>query len=273
MKKFYTAKNDLIFKTIMLEQKELLKEIIERIINVKVDEIIILNSELPVTYVRSKKRIVDLLVKSKDKYINIELNSQADDEVYRIRNATYLFNMYTERIKKGEEYIELLKKEFIAINLSYKLKEEKIRYEYKIQDKKQKEFIKNFKIIEINMDKIKKDWYILSNKEKDAYKYLYMLDLNKEELEEYCGDDELMKKYEEKISKLNEDEKFTYFLTDEEDGENIYNSRLKLAEENGEKSSSIKIAKEMLKDNINIDKISLYTNLSVEEIKNIAYLM
>ena len=101
MKKFYTAKNDLIFKTIMLEQKELLKEIIERIINVKVDEIIILNSEFPVTYVRSKKRIVDLLVKSKDKYINIELNSQADDEVYRIRNAKYLFNMYTERIKKG----------------------------------------------------------------------------------------------------------------------------------------------------------------------------
>ena len=116
-----------------------------------------------------------------------------------------------------------------------------------------------------------------------------MLDLNKEELEEYCGDDELMKKYEEKISKLNEDEKFTYFLTDEEDGENIYNSRLKLAEEKaiqrglekgleqglekGIKSSSIKIAKEMLKDNINIDKISLYTNLSIEEIKNIAYLM
>lgn len=98
-----------------------------------------------------------------------------------------------------------------------------------------------------------------------------------------------MKKYEEKISKLNEDEKFTYFLTDEEDGENIYNSRLKLAEEKaiqrglekgleqglekGIKSSSIKIAKEMLKDNINIDKISLYTNLSIEEIKNIAYLM
>lgn len=104
-----------------------------------------------------------------------------------------------------------------------------------------------------------------------------MLDLNKEELEEYCGDDELMKKYEEKISKLNEDEKFTYFLTDEEDGENIYNSRLKLAEEKGLekgiKSSSIKIAKEMLKDNINIYKISLYTNLSIEEIKNIAYLM
>ena len=30
MKKFYTARNDLIFKTIMLEQKELLKEIIEK---------------------------------------------------------------------------------------------------------------------------------------------------------------------------------------------------------------------------------------------------
>lgn len=130
----------------------------------------------------------------------------------------------------------------------------------------QKELLKE--IIEINMDKIKKDWYILSNKEKDAYKYLYILDLNKEELEEYCGDDELMKKYEEKISKLNEDEKFTYFLTDEEDGENIYNSRLKLAEENGEKSSSIKIAKEMLKRAIDIKDIMEITKLTFEEIKN-----
>ena len=297
MKKFYTAKNDLIFKTIMLEQPELLKEIIERIIKVKIDEIIILNSELPVTYVRSKKRIVDLLVKSKDRYINVELNSEADDEVYKIRNTTYLFNVYSERIKKGEEYIELLKKEFIAINLSYRLKEEKIKYEYKIQDDNKKEFINNFKIIEINMDKIKKDWYILNKKEKEEYKYLYMLDLNKEELKSYCGDDVLMEKYENKVRKLNEDEKFTYFLTDEEDGENIYNSRLKLAEEKatqrglekgmqqgmqqgiergieqgieqGSKETSINIAKEMLKKEMNIDDISEITKLSVEQIKKI----
>ena len=77
-----------------------------------------------------------------------------------------------------------------------------------------------------------------------------------------------MKKYEEKISKLNEDEKFTYFLTDEEDGENIHNSRLKLAEENGEKSSSIKIAKEMLKRGIDIKNIMEITKLTFEEIKN-----
>lgn len=103
-----------------------------------------------------------------------------------------------------------------------------------------------------------------------------MLDLNKEELEEYCGDDELMKKYEEKISKLNEDEKFTYFLTDEEDGENIYNSRLKLAEEKaiqrgleqGKKSSSIKIAKEMLKKGISIKDIMEITKLTFEEIND-----
>ena len=138
---------------------------------------------------------------------------------------------------------------------------------YKIKRKKN---LSNFKIIEINMDKIKKDWYILSNKEKDAYKYLYMLDLNKEELEEYCGDDELMKKYEEKISKLNEDEKFTYFLTDEEDGENIYNSRLKLAEEKGLekgiKSSSIKIAKSLLDSGMELEEVSKHTNLSLKDI-------
>ena len=79
-----------------------------------------------------------------------------------------------------------------------------------------------------------------------------------------------MKKYEEKISKLNEDEKFTYFLTDEEDGENIYNSRLKLAEEKGLekgiKSSSIKIAKSLLDSGMELEEVYKHTNLSLKDI-------
>ena len=46
MKKFYTARNDLIFKTIMLEQKELLKEIIEiNMDKIKKDWYILSNKE------------------------------------------------------------------------------------------------------------------------------------------------------------------------------------------------------------------------------------
>ena len=46
MKKFYTARNDLIFKTIMLEKKELLKEIIEiNMDKIKKDWYILSNKE------------------------------------------------------------------------------------------------------------------------------------------------------------------------------------------------------------------------------------
>ena len=74
MNKFYTAKNDKVFKAIMMRNQKILKAIIESILKIEIDEILILNSELPITYVRSKKRIVDLLIKSKDKYINVSFS-------------------------------------------------------------------------------------------------------------------------------------------------------------------------------------------------------
>ena len=272
MNKFYTAKNDKVFKAIMMRNQKILKAIIESILKIDIDEILILNSELPITYVRSKKRIVDLLVKSKDKYINVELNpSFKKEHVYR--NLTYVFNIYSNKIQSGERYSSLMYSEFIGINLSYGLNKSKIKEEYKIQSNSNKEYVKNFKIIEIDMDKIRKDWYILSNEEKNEYKYLYMLDLNKEELKINVRGDRIMKEFEEEVNKINQDEQFKYFLTDEEDGENLYESGLIIAKneglEQGNQEASINIAKKLLQENITIDKIAEITNLPIEEIINL----
>lgn len=268
MNKFYTAKNDKVFKAIMMRNQKILKAIIESILKIEIDEILILNSELPITYVRSKKRIVDLLIKSKDKYINVELNpSFKKEHVYR--NLTYVFNIYSNKIQSGERYSSLMYSEFIGINLSYGLNKSKIKEEYKIQSNSNKEYVKNFKIIEIDMDKIRKDWYILSSEEKNEYKYLYMLDLNKEELKINVRGDRIMKEFEEEVNKINQDEQFKYFLTDEEDGENLYESGLIIAKNEGLEEASINIAKKLLQENITIDKIAEITNLPIEEIINL----
>ena len=272
MSKFYTAKNDKVFKAVMMRNQKILKAIIESILKIDIDEILILNSELPITYVRSKKRIVDLLVKSKDKYINVELNpSFKKEHVYR--NLTYVFNIYSNKIQSGERYSSLMYSEFIGINLSYGLNKSKIKEEYKIQSNSNKEYVKNFKIIEIDMDKIRKDWYILSSEEKNEYKYLYMLDLNKEELKINVRGDRIMKEFEEEVNKINQDEQFKYFLTDEEDGENLYESGLIIAKneglEQGSQEASINIAKKLLQKNMDVIEISEITKLSIEDLEKI----
>ena len=149
--KFYTAKNDLVFKTVMMTKPNILKKIIESILDEEIEEIKILNSEMTVVNVKSKKRIVDILVQIENRYIDVEMNNN-EDEFINIRNGTYLFNMINESIDRGESYAKMLKNEYIGINLTYHNGGSEIRNEYMLQKRNGEAYIKNFKIIEINYE-------------------------------------------------------------------------------------------------------------------------
>lgn len=276
--KYYTAKNDLVFKTIMLTNQEILKKLIESVLEEEIESIEVLNNELTVINVKSKKRVVDMYIRIKNMYMNLEMNANIT-EYTSIRNVSYMFNIFNEGINRGESYKTLLEKEFIGINISYQ-DGEKIREEYKLQNKEGEKYINNFKIIEINVEKLKKDWYNLNKEEQEKYKYIRMLDLDKENLKIQKGD-KIMEEYEKALSKLNNDEEFRTLLTEEEDAENCYRSDLELAEEKGIetgiekgkqegiKQNSINIAKKMLDNNEPIEKIIKYSNLTKEEIENL----
>lgn len=276
--KYYTAKNDLVFKTIMLTNQEILKKLIESVLEEEIESIEVLNNELTVINVKSKKRVVDMYIRIKNMYMNLEMNANIT-EYTSIRNVSYMFNIFNEGINRGESYKTLLEKEFIGINISYQ-DGEKIKEEYKLQNKEGEKYINNFKIIEINVEKLKKDWYNLNKEEQEKYKYIRMLDLDKENLKIQKGD-KIMEEYEKALSKLNNDEEFRTLLTEEEDAENCYRSDLELAEEKGIetgiekgkqegiKQNSINIAKKMLDNNEPIEKIIKYSNLTKEEIENL----
>ncbi len=274
MEKFYTAKNDLVFKAIMLTKQNILKKIIESVLEEEIKEITILNNELTVINVKSKKRVVDILVRIKNQYIDVEMNNN-QEEYIKIRNGTYLFNMINESIGKGETYAQILKNEYIGINLTYHNGGSEIRNEYLLQKRNGETYIKNLRIIEINMEKLKKEWYTLSRKEQERYKYLKMLDMNKESLEKFTNEgDAIMKEYEEAIKKLNVDEEFRMHITEEEDERLMYESSMELAEERGEKlglrKGTIEVAKSLLSLNVNtIEQIAEATNLSIEEIRQL----
>ena len=95
-----------------------------------------------------------------------------------------------------------------------------------------------------------------------------------------------MEKYKEKIEKLNEDPEFIEVVSKEKDAEMIYNSLITEGYEQGIEdgisqgmskgleqgisSRNIEIAKNMLKDKIDISAISKYTGLSKEKIEELS---
>ena len=100
-----------------------------------------------------------------------------------------------------------------------------------------------------------------------------MLSANKEELKQ----DELVKEFDKKMFILNDDGTFTRTLTEEQDKELLFNTRVTLAKkegiQQGEKLGMNRkmkqIAKSMLKKNYDLEEIMSITGLSKKEIENL----
>ena len=143
--------------------------------------------------------------------------------------------------------------------------------EYKIRDKHNNEFIKNFIIYDINMEKVKDIWYSKSKKEIENNKYLIMLDLDLEELNELSkiSKDRRVNKYMDEVKRVNEDPEFREFISAEEDNRKIENSIKKELREEGQKERNVEIAKNMLKEEIDINIISKCTGLTKDEVNSL----
>ena len=277
IKKFYTGKYDKVFKTILFDEdnKELTKKFLERLLKIKIEEIKYLKNELPVRSVEERTKIVDVLVKVNGMYLHMEINT-SNPMYLHTRNLIFFETLYTKKTKVGESYNTTTK--FIHIDLTYGIKNDEKEYrKYYIMDNEKRKYIKNKEIIEYNMDKIMSFWYNQNEEKIKEYRHLIMLDLKKEELERLSKGDELVKEFTEKITKLNEEETFQSAMTYEEDQKLILNTEKQIAFNDGieqgistgvqEKNKEVVIG--MLKDNLDINLISKYTNTTIEEINKI----
>ena len=143
--------------------------------------------------------------------------------------------------------------------------------EYKIRDKHNNEFIRNFIIYDINMEKVKDIWYSKSKKEIENNKYLIMLDLDLEELDKLSkiSKDRRVNKYMDEVKRVNEDPEFREFISAEEDNRKIENSIKKELREEGHKEEKIEIAKNLLKNKVDISIIASSTGLTENEINSL----
>ena len=156
--KLITAKNDRIFKTIFVQEKDhhLMESILKECLGeeAKIDEYI--KVELGVTNVSEKSKRLDAIFKLKGKKIIVELNTEGS--AISKRNFGYFTKFYGTSIERGKSY----KNDYvyILINLSYNI-HDKNNYcrTYYIQDSEGKKYVNNFIVKEFNMDKITDECY------------------------------------------------------------------------------------------------------------------
>ena len=274
--KFYTCKYDRPFKEIFLNEKNkhLLKGLLETILKTNIDKIELQPTELNNNNINIRRKTLDALIYVKGKKIGIEVNSNAKENYLRPRNASFIFNIYSNHTLVGETYNE--ETDIIQINLSYGLNDkEKIRV-YKLKDETGKEYIKNLYIYEINMDYYRELWYN-EKEEVEESKYLVMLDLDIKELKKFAQKEKVVEEYMDKLERLNKNPEFYQYMTQEEDERKINNSRMYEAEQKGLvnglkqgiEQNKIETATNFKNLGIDIETISKATGLSKEQIEKL----
>lgn len=279
MKKYFTAKSDLIFQqALCLEKdKDILSWFIGKLFNQKVTALTIKTPVLPIGKTVEKQNTVDLLVTFEDKTVNLEVNS-CYYKYLNERNFCYISSVYNNQFKKGKP-VRSKRNEVIQINFTWGLPKEyeNIDYlEYKLYDKKHDDlYIDNFKIIVYNMDYYRKKFYNKNTKEfkKDAPKHLLMLDFGGKELEKLCKGDKMMEKFKENVERLNDDKTVINFLTDEEETRLKIEAYMREGYENGvevgEKEAKLDLAKKMIAKKMKLEDISEITGLSTDELQKL----
>ena len=270
-KPFYTCKYDKAFKEIMMKEEnfEILKKVLESILEVTIQKIQLQPLYIPTGNIHLKGKEVDLLVVTDKGKIEVEVNTYYNDYV-RVRNFSYITNIYNNQVTVGDKYSE--DTNVIQINLNYGIQDTKYKRIYKVRDEEGKEYIKNFYIYEINMEKLKKIWYDKNELEIEKNKYLLMLDMEIKDIKK-LPKDKVVREYMEKIEKLNNDPMFINWITKEKDKQMIKNTQLYNATQNGLnlgiEQRNIEIAKNLLEQNIDISVIMNATGLTKGEIESL----
>ena len=276
MEKFYTCKYDRAFKVVFgkEENKDILKKLLEEILQVEIERIEYLNLERNVDNVKVKRKHLDLYLETNIGKIQVEVNT-TNSKYVKPRNMSYLCDIYSHHTLVGQEYDQDTL--IIQININYGQQDEKYIREYRLRDESGKEYIKNFIIYEINMEKYMKLWYNKEEKELEKSKYIVMLNLEKEELEKLSKKDKVVIKYMKELERVNENPKFREYMSAEEDNKKIENSLKRewmeegLAEgiKEGSYKRNIEIAKSLLKNKVDIEIITSSTGLSIEELEKL----
>ena len=273
--KYYTAKYEVVFMYVVLNDLDILKRILELVLERSIEEIVVLNPNLLTDHINSRIQKLDLLITSNKEYINIELNSSYG-KLTKMRNLLYAFKVVLSQAEKGKEIYDLDNKTIqININFNSKGKEKEI---WRLCDLRSKQPVTDFlTIFNIYVDLYVKKYYNNGKKFSNGEEIIIMLGLNKEELAELAERSEIVMRYKKLVDKVNEDKSLFRWFSQEEEREMYETALIKQSKEEGliegkktgEMKKALTIAKNMLNENMNIDLIAKLTNLTKKQIEKL----
>ncbi len=267
-------------------KKEFLKAILGPILEKEIIELEILNPNLIQDYFRLRGQRLDLLVKTKDEIINVELNTNYSEEV-KIRNLHYIFKIASENTERGNKY--KIGYSIIQVNLNF-YNSKYTRSIYTLYDKINKiELTDYIKIYNVGIDKYIKNYYNNDKKFTQGEEALIMLDMGKQELEELSEKSEIVNNFKEEVIKANNDEFVVDWISREEEQkqyeEVMYEKGLNQGKQQGLsegiaqgkqegiaqgiEQNKIANAKKMLELKMDLETIGKVTGLSKEEIESL----
>ena len=283
MKKILTAKYEVIFMYAVVKNKQVIKQIIEQILNRKYNEFVILNPNLIKDNIYNIGQKLDLLIKADDEYINVELNSKYNKYV-KERNLLYVFKLCLDKSEKDKE---TLKGKVRQININFGRKSKGIEDIAIVNLMTNKKITTKIEIKNLNIDFYVKKYYnnYKLTKEEEIY---VMLGLELEELNKLSERNEIVKEFKKSVEEANKDELVVKWFSPEQEREMRENYIRSEAEEKGMKKGIVEgkkvgivegkkagilegllqTAKNMLEADMNIETISKLTGLSVKKIKD-----
>jgi len=128
-KKYYTLKNDIIFKN-TFDTEKTLKRLLEETLNINVNKVFKSNTELYVENIKEKRKYLDLILETDKGIINVELNYGYKEEL-PYRNFLYFCKLISSNVKKTKSYTKIDK--HIQLNINWNLQN---YLEFNIKNKK-----------------------------------------------------------------------------------------------------------------------------------------
>ena len=225
------------------------------------------------------RKTVDYLCRIDDVVVNVEMNKNAS-KTSLARNLGYMFSLYNGGMSKGDDYFFETCIQININNFTFQGKNE-VLDEYMIVNLKDSEevYTNKIHIYNIYLPNIRKKDY---NSLEEYEKLLLVFNENDNNiLNELSKGDKIMKEYIDDSRKASEEDEVIGMYDKELHEERLRKSEIREANENGiqqgiqqgrsegRKEERVSIAKQMIQDNVDLEVVSKYTGLSLDELQKL----
>ena len=242
------------------------------------NNICLAKNELDKNNENDKGERCDYVALLSDTSLNIEVNNNSSLEVLE-RNMEYAHRLYSKKIKRGEEnyqYTQVI--QFNLNNFAFK-GNDKIIDIYTVTNDDNIGLSNKLIFVQIYVPNLRKKWYTKGMKslsEEEKY-ILALVEMDLDKLNDLGGEnimDEYVKEAEEVSFEGGVGEAYDkeWALRDQGYRDGLSQGKVEGKAEGiseGKNERNIEIARNMLKDNISVESISKYTDLSINEINSL----